>query len=175
MAASDLRNDIVGHVDQLRRYALVLTRNPDEAADLVQDTLLRGIDAADSFVAGGDLRKWLFAILHNSWVGSRRRAATRIAGDALARPALAEPAGQTDHVFLTQTLAALARLPDDQRAAVVLVAVEGIGYRDAADILGVPVGTLMSRLARGRAALRDAVSGLPADAAGRSPGLRVVR
>lgn len=93
MAASDLRNDIVDHVDQLRRYALVPTRNPDEAADLVQDTLLRGIDADDSFVAGGDLRKWLFAILHNNWVGNRRRAATRITGDALAHPALAEPAG----------------------------------------------------------------------------------
>lgn len=175
MKTRDLRSEIAGHVDQLRRYALVLTRNPDDAADLVQDTLLRAIDAADSFVPSGDLRKWLFAILHNGWISGRRRAAIRLAGDTLARPALAEAAGQTDHVFLTQTLAALARLPDDQRAAVVLVAVEGIGYRDAADILGVPVGTLMSRLARGRAALRDAVSGLPAESVARPPGLRVVR
>ena len=175
MKTRDLRSEIAGHVDQLRRYALVLTRNPDEAADLVQDTLLRAIDASHGYNDNYDMRKWLFAILHNGWISNRRRAATRLAADALARPALAEPASQTDHVFLTQTLAALARLPDDQRAAVVLVAVEGIGYRDAADILGVPVGTLMSRLARGRAALRDAVSGVPADVAARAPGLRVVR
>ncbi|MGE0256991.1 MAG: sigma-70 family RNA polymerase sigma factor [Alphaproteobacteria bacterium] len=177
MPADDLRNDIAGHVDQLRRYALALTRNPDEAADLVQDTLLRAIDGASGFAAGGDLRKWLFAILHNGWVSNRRRAAVRLAGDALARPALAEPAGQAEHVFLTQTLAALSRLPDEQRAAVVLVAVDGIGYRDAADILGVPVGTLMSRLARGRQALRDAVAGVPAegDLPSGVPHLRVVR
>ncbi|MBM3558461.1 MAG: sigma-70 family RNA polymerase sigma factor [Alphaproteobacteria bacterium] len=150
MPGKDLRSDISGHVDQLRRYALVLTRNPDAAADLVQETLLRAIAAADTFQPGSDLRKWLFAILDNNWVSDRRRAAVRIAGDALAQPSPVEPAGQADHVFLTQTLAALARLPDDQRAAVVLVAVYGIGYRDAADILGIPVGTLMSRLARGR-------------------------
>ena len=142
----------------MRRYALVLTRAPDQAEDLVQESLARAIASAHAWRPDGELRRWLLAIVHNTFLKRHQRqkleqAAAEEASWAQDR-ALAPP--QAARVELARTMAALMRLPEEQRTALVLVAFEGLNYRDAAEILGIPLGTLMSRLARGREALRGA-------------------
>ena len=168
--------DVEPHLGILRRYALVLTRSADEAEDLVQEALLRAIAGAASWQPARGLRPWLLSIVHNTHVSRRRRREVELA----ARGELAQaempvvPAAQLQRVELAQTMAALMRLPEDQREVLVLVAIEGLAYKDAAEILDLPLGTLMSRLARARAALRRAVG--QDDGAGHErPVLRVVR
>ncbi|MFL5336002.1 MAG: sigma-70 family RNA polymerase sigma factor [Geminicoccaceae bacterium] len=168
--------DVEPHLGVLRRYALVLTRSPDEAEDLLQDALVRAIAAAGTWRPGSDARPWLLSILHNTHVSRRRRRQVEAAAAhelALEPPAMAPPR-QLARVQLGQTMTALMRLPDDQREVLTLVALEGMAYKDAAEILGLPTGTLMSRLARAREALRRALDGDGAGEAER-PDLRVVR
>ena len=141
------------HVQGLRRYALVLTRNPDDAEDLVQETLTRAIAAAHTWQPGTELRPWLFRILHNAHISGLRRARVR----AEAAPDLVEAAVQPDalsRIELAQVLDALETLPEAQRKPILLVALEEMSYAEAARSLDVPLGTFMSRLGRGRAALR---------------------
>jgi RNA polymerase sigma-70 factor (ECF subfamily) len=146
------------HVAALRRYALALTGSRFEAEDLVQETLTRAIAAASGFRKGGNLRGWLFTIMHNAFVSGvrARRAAEREMGDHLPEPSQAPT--QLHRLEVRDVLARLARLPEAQRAALVLIALEDFSYSEAARVLGVPLGTLMSRLARGREALRRAMS-----------------
>ena len=174
--------DMVAHLGPVRRYALVLTRDRDRAEDLVQEALARAIEAVRTWRPGGDLRRWLLAIVHNVHVDrQRRRRLEATATEQAGWPAdETVPASQPDRVDLGRTVAALMALPEEQREALVLVAFEGLTYKDAAGILGVPTGTLMSRLARGREALRAATGrgGTSAPAAGEAtprPPLRVVR
>jgi RNA polymerase sigma-70 factor (ECF subfamily) len=146
------------HVASLRRYALALTGSRYEAEDLVQETLTRAIGAAHGFRKGGNLRGWLFSIMHNAFISSvrSRRAAEQELDDNL--PELRQPPRQLDRLEVRDALAALSRLPEAQRAAVVLIALEDFSYAEAARVLEIPIGTLMSRLARGREALRRAMS-----------------
>lgn len=147
------------HIVSLRRFALVLTRNRDDAEDLVQETLTRAIAAVDSFQPGTDLRVWLFRIMSNTHVSTLRKRQVRDA----ARASLPDPvieATQSMHVEIRQLLAALDELPDSQREAIVLMALEDMKYKDAAQVLDVPLGTFMSRIARGREALRRAMEGV---------------
>lgn len=147
------------YVKSLRRYAIVLTRNADAAEDLVQETLTKAIAAADQWRPGSDLRVWLFRILHNTHVSERRRAKVRDE----ARTMLAEPVHESDptkRIELQQVFRALDELPEAQRLPIVLVALKDMSYADAARTLDVPLGTLYSRLARGRAALREKMDGL---------------
>jgi RNA polymerase sigma-70 factor (ECF subfamily) len=146
------------HVAGLRRYAFALTGSRFEAEDLVQDTLARAVAAASSFRSGDNLRGWLFTIMHNAFVSGvrARRAAECALSDTVPEPSQA--ATQLDRLEVRDVLAALARLPEAQRAALVLIALEEFSYREAAQVLGIPLGTLMSRLARGREALRRAMS-----------------
>ncbi|MCM2502631.1 sigma-70 family RNA polymerase sigma factor [Aureimonas altamirensis] len=155
--------DIVGLLGPLRRYARSLTRNPDDAEDLVHDTLLRAVEKRDQFKAGQELRPWLMSILHNRFVdGTRRRRADRIRDDALALAAVATVDGSQEiSARLHDVRRAFLSLPDEQRAALHLVTVEELSYDEAAETLGVPVGTLVSRLSRGRARLRELEDGLP--------------
>ena len=154
-----MKNEIADHVRALRRYALVLTRNGNEAEDLVQEALTRALAGAHLFSPGRDLRVWLFSILHNAHISRlRRRSTARRAEAQLDRDAVF-PASQTVHMELRQVLDCLDRLPDDQRRAVALVALESMSYIEAAKVLGIPIGTLMSRLARGREALRRMTDG----------------
>ncbi len=124
----------------------------------MQDTLTRAIAAAHGFRQGGNLRGWLFSIMHNAFISSvrSRRAAAQDLDDNL--PELRQAPSQLDKLEVRDVLAALARLPEAQRAALVLVALEDFSYAEAARVLGIPIGTLMSRLARGREALRRAMS-----------------
>lgn len=153
MSASGLAEEVHRHVQGLRRYAMVLTRDPHDAEDLVQDTLTRAIAAADSWKPGSDLRVWLFRILHNAHISNLRKARVR----REARMELPEPVAeenQAKRIELQQVLEALERIPEPQRRPIVLVALEEMSYADAAKALGVPLGTFMSRLGRGRQALR---------------------
>ena len=153
----DLLND---HIMPLRRYALALTRNVDQADDLVQDTLAGAIESASSWDPRRDLRRWLFGIMHNVHVlASRRRSLeTNIAGQLTSITSDSVPAAHLDEIHFDETMAALMKLPEEQREVLVLIGVEAFSYKDVAEMLGIPVGTVMSRLGRAREALR-AVSG----------------
>lgn len=156
----------------LWRYAFALSRNHADADDLVQETLAKAIASADSFRAGGDLRAWLFGILHNTFVSDQRKSARRARALSFLENTAAEadsPSEQERHVEADRTLRLLGRLSPDQQSALVLIAIEGMSYEKAAESLGIPAGTLMSRLARGREQLRRLVHN------DRSRPLRVVR
>lgn len=150
------RFDVVGQLSALRRYARSLTRDDVDAEDLVHDTLLRAYERRATFRPGRNVRTWLMAILHNRFIDGvrgRRVEASRVAEAAkLADPH--EAAGQDHAVRLAKVRRAFMALPDEQRAVLHLVAIEGFSYEEAAHALGIPVGTLMSRLGRARAALR---------------------
>jgi RNA polymerase sigma-70 factor, ECF subfamily len=180
--------DLPNHLPVLRRYALVLTRNAEAADDLVQETMVKALEGARSWRGDGELRKWLLSIAHNAhvsrWRRERNESASASADDAeesaAVTSAVATPPDQNERIFLNQTLQAVMALPLEQREALVLVAIEGMSYRSAAEILDIPVGTLMSRLGRARDALRrttgrDAEADRSGAAAPARPPLRLVR
>ena len=148
----------------MRRYALVLTRDAESAEELVQEALTRAIGAAGSFRPGADARVWLFSILHHARMDDLRRSQTRarlFEAVALIQDEAPLRNEALDRVHLTQVLDAVGRLPEAQRQAISLVALEDFSYVEAASIMGTPVGTLMSRLGRGREALRLMMAGEP--------------
>jgi RNA polymerase sigma-70 factor (ECF subfamily) len=154
MQGGDL--NIVGQLDSLRRYARVLTRDPEAADDLVQATFLRAQERRATFRDGADVRVWLMAILHNLFIDGRRSERAALARDQAwseTRPAFVAPSGEVA-ARLAQLRAAFLALNAEQREALHLVAVEGFSVAEAAEILGVPPGTVMSRVGRARAALR---------------------
>ncbi|WP_075216137.1 sigma-70 family RNA polymerase sigma factor [Mongoliimonas terrestris] len=169
--------DVVQHLASLRRFARTLARSDADADDLVQEALVKAYERRGSFDSRRSLKAWLFAVLHNAFIdGVRRRKAETNRDDAFGLTVAertAEP-GQDSAVRLAQIRRAFARLPQDQREALHLVAVEGLPYQEAAAILDVPVGTLMSRIGRARAALR-ALESDPADSAGPArPTLKII-
>jgi RNA polymerase sigma-70 factor (ECF subfamily) len=153
--------DLEAEIPRLRRLARMLAGGDRaEADDLVQETLLRALRSIDGFRGGSSLSTWLASILVNLHRSGRRRdARRRTLMDGQRPPEEAEPARQEQRVELEETLEALAALPEDQREAIALVALEGVGYAEAAEVLGVKLGTLMSRIARGRKAMRAAMDG----------------
>jgi RNA polymerase sigma-70 factor (ECF subfamily) len=158
-------------VPALRRYARALTRNADLADDLVQDCLERAIARRGLFRPRGPVRAWLFTILlnlHRNGLRTSRRHGEQVDLDIIA-PELTTPAPQPGHIALAELARAIDTLPLEQKEALLLVTLEGLRYREAADILKVPLGTLMSRLGRARAALRT-MTGNPAE-----PHLRTVK
>lgn len=149
------RHDVEAMIPALRRYARALTRDADLADELVQDTLVRALRSEKLF-HGGDLRSWLYTILTNL-NRNRRRALAR-------RPVLMQLTDTTEDAGGTEAegrdiAQALATLVDDQRAVLLLVVLEGLSYREVADVQGVPIGTVMSRLARARAHVRACLNG----------------
>jgi RNA polymerase sigma-70 factor, ECF subfamily len=149
--------DVIGHLASLKRYARSLVRNNADAEDLVHDALLKAYERRSTFRTGANLRNWLFAILHNTHVDTQRSRKSRQARDdaaAMDRDQI-YPAAQEDAVHLRQVHGAFLRLPAEQREALHLVAVEDLSYQQAADALGIPIGTLMSRVSRARATLRN--------------------
>lgn len=166
--------DVVPHLDDLWRYARVLTRDDADADDLLQESLARAIRLAGSYDPGRPLLNWLVTIVRNTFLSSRKRSAAeqrRIEAVA-AGAGLATGPVQEQSADLHKVVAAFELLAPDQREALQLVAVLGFSYADAAETLGVPVGTVMSRLSRGRAALRSHIGyGEPEHS---SPKFRVV-
>jgi RNA polymerase sigma-70 factor (ECF subfamily) len=156
----DFLDEIEASVPALRRYARALTRNVDRADDLVQDCLERAIRKRSLFQPTGPLQAWLFRILINLWRNDLRFERRR--GDHLPIDAVAEPSvapAQPGRIALAEMSRAIDRLPDDQREALLLVVLEGMSYQEAAEVLGIPMGTLMSRIGRARAALRALTTG----------------
>jgi len=146
------------HIPALRRYAFALLRDRDRADDLVQDTLERALSRWLLRRADGDVRAWLFAILRNlhvsGWRRDRRHGSV-VAADETTMPAVA--ARQEAALEVRDVLAALDQLPEEQKSLLLLVGVEDFSYDDAARILGLPIGTVMSRLSRARQRLRSIV------------------
>lgn len=141
----------------MRRYARALARDYQDADDVVQDALVRAIERNATYEPGRSRRRWLLAIVHNVFVsGLRRRAAERRRDDRFADAQLvhSDPA-QEHRARLTDIARGFDALPEHQRAVLHLIAVEGLTYQECADLLGVPAGTIMSRLARARASLRE--------------------
>jgi RNA polymerase sigma factor (sigma-70 family) len=152
-----MRQPIVDQIPALRRYARVLTGDTWAADDLVQDTLERACNKWRLWVVGTDLRAWLFTMMHNLFINQLRRSASAVqAGalniDDLAQDLTAPDAGLAQSIDLQRCLL---RLPQDQRAVLLLVCLEDMGYREVAQITGVPIGTVMSRLSRARARLQE--------------------
>ena len=160
------RFDIVGQLGSLRRYARSLTRDSTDAEDLVHDALVRAYERRATFRSGGNLRAWLLSIVHNAFIDkmrSRRSEAARVE-QAFYLTDASTPAPQEHSVRLAQVREAFFRLPEEQRSALHLVAIEGLSYQQAADASGVPLGTLMSRIGRARAALREMEKAAPSPA-----------
>ncbi len=156
---ADVGRQLHEHIISLRKYALVLTRNRDQAEDLVQETLTKAIAASDKWEPGTDLRVWLFRILHNTHVSDLRKQQVR----ERAKGDLPQPAPTPDptlRIEMREVLEALDRLPEEQRRPITLIALEGMSYDEAARSLSIRPGTLYSRLGRGRAALRRMMDGI---------------
>jgi RNA polymerase sigma-70 factor (ECF subfamily) len=150
------RQEMATAIPALRRYARALTRSAEEADDLVQDTLVRGLRSQHLF-HGGDMRSWLYTILTNLNRNRLRALARRPAVVALEENDAADAAGpQTGARDIER---ALASLVEEQRAALLLVVLEGLSYREVAAVQGVPIGTVMSRLARARAQIKACLDG----------------
>lgn len=163
---------ILVEIPRLRRYARALLGDRAAADDLVQDTLERAWSCIDQWRPGSDLRAWLFGIMHNLRVDQLRRTPLQTRPVDEVDCDLPTRATQTDGLELKDLESALNQLPDEQREVVLLVALEGMGYADIAAMLGIPAGTVMSRLARGRERLRQIMAGLADTPASR---LRVVK
>ena len=161
-SGEDLRDCIIELLPRLRRFARSLARNAHDADDLVQITAERALARAGQFRPDHSMASWLFGILRNAWIDEgrgRRRRESLLEPEELAER-VGDPAGGSDPELLCLQ-DALSRLPEDQRLAVALVLVEGLSYKEAASIMRVPVGTLTSRLARGREALQSMLSETP--------------
>jgi RNA polymerase sigma-70 factor (ECF subfamily) len=148
---------IEGTIPRLRRYAIALSRNPVDADDLVQETLLRALSKLHLWEVGSNLHAWLFTIMHHQRANDVRRAVrgSKIFVDTAAD--LGRPGSQLDSIQLQELGKALACLPAAQRSVVLLIGLEGMTYEEVAGILDVPIGTVRSRLARARAALREMI------------------
>ena len=160
LSDEDFRAELALVIPQLRAFGRSLSGNRDLADDLVQETLLKAWAARRRFQAGTNMRAWTFIILRNLFLSQMRRA--RFTGDwddLVADRLLAGPAGQDRQVELGDVERALQHLPQTQREALILVGAGGFAYEEAAEICGVAVGTIKSRVARGRVALEALVNG----------------
>lgn len=159
MAPGDLGGELRPLIPALRRFALALTHDLDSADDLVQDCLERAIMRWSQRRSDGNLRAWSFAILHNLFLtklrGVTRRGTELSLEEISVAPAV--DASAEEAIEVREVLSALSGLSSDHRAVLTLVAVEGLSYEETAEVLGVPVGTVMSRLSRARAVMREAL------------------
>ena len=154
---------LVELIPRLRRYARALVGDRATADDLVQDTLERAWAKLHLYRRGTDLRAWLFTVMHNVHVNRIRatRAVEPLEDDM---PELAQPQREPDALLVRDLDRAIARLPADQRAVLLLVTLEEMSYEEVARTLGIPIGTVMSRLSRAREKLRAMMTGQPVTA-----------
>jgi RNA polymerase sigma-70 factor, ECF subfamily len=151
---SDLRDSILQSIPHLRAFAMSLTGNADQADDLVQEAIVRGLAHIEQFQPGTNMQAWLFTILRNQFYTAHRKTRREVEDPegGLARR-LAVPAEQTGHLDVEDLKVALTKLPIEQREALLLVAAQGFSYEEAARICGTRIGTLKSRIHRARAEL----------------------
>jgi RNA polymerase sigma-70 factor (ECF subfamily) len=156
-------NALVALLPRLRRFAHGLARSPADADDLTQATIERALRSKDQWQAGTRLDSWAYRIMRNLWVDTARARARRAKVEAPAEDAGelgSDPReGMDAAIDLARMMAAMERLPDEQREIVALILIEGFGYRETAEMLGLPIGTVSSRLVRGRTALLQLVEG----------------
>jgi RNA polymerase sigma-70 factor (ECF subfamily) len=152
------RQPIIEHIPGLRRYARALTGDVWAADDLVQDTLERACSRWRLWLAGTDLRAWLFTLMHNLFIGQVRQGLTRaklVPTVDLEDVEHELRAPDTSLILAIDLQRCLLRLPDDQRVVLLLVTMEEMSYAEVAKVTGVPVGTVMSRLSRARGRMRE--------------------
>ncbi len=150
------RGALVEAVPKVRRFAYALSGSPADADDLLQATLERALAKAHLFEAGTRLESWLFRLCRNIWIDEMRARRTRgvaVEIDNETGPSLDGERATMSRLTLAEVQAAMRQLSEDHRAILALVGVEGLSYREAAAVLGLPIGTVMSRLARARAQL----------------------
>jgi RNA polymerase sigma-70 factor, ECF subfamily len=163
----DLRSQLGQFTPRLRRFALALTRSQADADDLVQSTFERALMCLEQWQRGTRLDSWLYRIAQNLWIDQRR--AARLRGTTESADAAMQLIGEDGRelnerrLMIREAMYALASLPEDQQAVLALVSIEGLRYSEAAKVLGIPIGTVMSRLARGRRAIAARVLGTPLD------------
>jgi RNA polymerase sigma-70 factor (ECF subfamily) len=158
VAPEEIGERIVGLLPRLRRFARSLSRNQHDADDLVQSAVERAWRHIDQLKPGANLASWMFGIMKNAWIDNRRSRARRgevaLPEDSGDHPAV-NPSDLNANLWSISE--AMDKLPEEQRLAVALVLVEGLSYKEAAQLLDIPMGTLTSRLARGRTALAAAL------------------
>lgn len=154
-----LRDELLAAIPPLRAFAVSLTADADRADDLVQETLVKAWSNLGSFTPGTNMRAWLFTILRNTFYSNhrkQRREVQDVEGEHAAR--LATHPSQNGHMDLADFRLALARLPHDQREALILIGASGFSYEEAAEICGCAVGTVKSRVNRARNKLAELLS-----------------
>ena len=155
-----VRDDIAALLPRLRRFGRTLARNPEDADDLVQIAVERALTHSHQWQPGTRLDSWMFRIMQNAWIDESRARARRqqtfVEEEAGENVGVSPNEAQMDAIAVRK---AVAQLNDEQRAVVGLVLVEGLPYKEAADVLGIPIGTLTSRLARARDTLQAILAG----------------
>jgi len=150
-------NELVALLPRLRRFAHGLSRSPADADDLTQATIERALRSRDQWRPGTRLDSWAYRIMRNLWIDTARARSRRDRVEApeeeAERVGQDPTAGMDAAVDLSRMMLAMQRLPDEQREVVALILIEGFGYRECSEILGLPIGTVSSRLVRGRTAL----------------------
>ncbi|MCD2341923.1 sigma-70 family RNA polymerase sigma factor [Ideonella azotifigens] len=159
-ASPDVRHQIAALLPRLRRFGRTLARHPADADDLVQIAIEKALNRIDQWAPGTRLDSWMFRIMQNAWI-DEVRARERRDQTFLPEEAGAEVGVQDSQLDALAVRRAVAQLGDEQRAAVGMVLVEGFSYQEAAELLGIPIGTLTSRLARAREALQAWLGELP--------------
>ena len=159
-SSRNVRDQLAALLPRLRRFGRTLARNREDADDLVQIALERALMRIEQWQPGTRLDSWMFRIMQNAWIDEvrarERRGQTFVAEEQGENVGTSTADAQIDAIAVRR---AVAQLNDDQRAVVALVLVEGLPYREAADVLGVPIGTLTSRLARARETLQTLLEG----------------
>ena len=157
----DLR-DLEACIPALRRYARILLKSRQDADDLVHDGLVLALGRLHTLQDESRMRPWLFAIIHNLFVSRmrrRQRQGETVPIDLIDEEKMSITAVQEDGLRQRDVMRELAKLPEDQRLVIVLVSVEDLSYAEVGQVLGIPIGTVMSRLSRGRERLRQAMDG----------------
>lgn len=169
MDSVSIRTDLPRLLPALRAYGRALCRNPQQADDLVQETILRALRAEGQFEPGTELRAWLFTILRNCWLGQLRRAGRERRAMEAQRPEEQAGPSQGDRLALGELARAMDALPVAQREALILVGAEGMTTAQAAAVVGVPEGTIKARVSRARNALRAMLAQPAAEAVSLHP------
>lgn len=160
---TELEMQLRVHWPRLRRFAFALSRDPFDADDLAQDVAIRAMGAASKWQPGTRFDSWMFRIARNLWIdtvrSNRRRNRGRVPAEEAESVGLdARPAVEAG-IDLKRAMAAMQQLPEEQREVVSLILIDGYGYREAAELLDLPIGTVSSRLVRGRKALLELIGG----------------
>ncbi len=160
-AVTDLtqfRKDLVALLPRLRRFAVTIARSRDDADDLVQNACERAIQRFAQWQHGTRLDSWLFTMMRNIWISELRSRRVRLGQghiDAADADELSTPVAAPDHLYGNQLVAMVMSLPAGLSACLLLVSVEGHSYQEAADILDIPIGTVMSRMSRARSMMKE--------------------